>query len=306
MNDSPDEKLKENILALKHERNAIILAHLYQRPEVQDIADHVEDSLGLSRIAASTTADTIVFCGVHFMAETASLLNPKKAVLLPDPDAGCPMADMITVEKLRAFKEEHPGAPVVCYINSSAEVKALSDICCTSSNAADIVESLENEELLFIPDQSLGAWVASKTRKKIHLYPGYCLTHHRLFPEDIEKMKTLHPRAAVMGHPECTGEVLRLCDFVGSTSAMLKYAATSPHDEFLVGTESGILHRLRKDNPGRQFHLLSDRLICPNMKLITLEKILWALRAMEPRITVREEVREKALSTIKKMLNAKR
>lgn len=295
--------LKEKILYMKKERNAVILAHNYQRPEVQDIADFTDDSYGLAKAAAATKADTIVFCGVHFMAETAAMLNPGKIVLLPDAQAGCPMADMIDVKALIELKKKHPGATVMCYINSSAAVKAESDICCTSSNAVRIAGLLQSEEIIFVPDKSLGAYIAAQTQKIFHLYPGYCPTHHRLFEFDVIAMKEKYPDAHVMAHPECTEDVLKLCDFVGSTTAILRHAKESTHKLFLVGTEEGILHRLKKDNPQKTFHLLTDRLVCPNMKLTTLKKILWSLEDMKHQITVPEEIRARALSSIEKMLN---
>ncbi|MGV8123260.1 MAG: quinolinate synthase NadA [Candidatus Xenobiia bacterium LiM19] len=294
--------LKEKVLALKEKREAVILAHMYQRPEIQDIADYVEDSLGLARAARATSAKVIVLCGVHFMAETAAMMNPDKMVLLPDSRAGCPMADMITAESLRAAKAAHPGVKVMCYVNTSAEVKAESDICCTSSNAAALVKKLPDHELIFVPDQSLGAYVASKTDKTIHLWPGYCNTHHRLLEEDVLAMKEKYPDSFVMAHPECTEGVLRHSDFIGSTSQMIQYARTSPCTNFLVGTESGILHRLTKDSPGKTFRLISEKLVCPNMKLTTLEKVLWALEDLKTHITVPEEITRRALGCLEKMM----
>ncbi|MHC9540608.1 MAG: quinolinate synthase NadA [Vulcanimicrobiota bacterium] len=294
--------LKEKVLALKEKREAVILAHMYQRPEIQDIADYVEDSLGLARAARATSAKIIVLCGVHFMAETAAMMNPDKMVLLPDSRAGCPMADMITAESLRAAKAAHPGVKVMCYVNTSAEVKAESDICCTSSNAVALAEKLPDNELIFVPDQSLGAYVASKTNKIIHFWPGYCNTHHRLLEEDVLAMREKYPDAFVMAHPECTESVLRHTDFIGSTSQMIQYARTSPRTNFLVGTESGILHRLTKDSPQKTFRLLSEKLVCPNMKLTTLEKVLWALEDLKTHITVPEDITMRALGCLEKMM----
>jgi len=294
--------LKERILAIKEKRKAVILAHMYQRPEIQDIADFVEDSLGLARAARSTSAEVIVLCGVHFMAETAAMMNPDKMVLLPDAKAGCQMADMVTAEALRREKEKRPGVKVVCYVNTSAEVKAESDICCTSSNAVALVEKLPDRELIFVPDQSLGAYVSSRTGKTIHLWPGYCNTHHRLMEEDVLAMKAAHPEAIVMAHPECREDILRHADYIGSTSQMIQHAKASSHQSFLVGTESGILHRLAKNSPEKTFRLISKKLICPDMKLTTLDKVLWALENLKTHITVPEKISRKALGCLEKMM----
>jgi quinolinate synthase len=264
-------KLKEEILHLKKERKAIILAHNYQLGEVQDIADFVGDSLELSQKAAEADAEVIVFCGVRFMAETASILCPEKKVLLPDINAGCPMADMITAEGLRQKKREHPGAIVVCYVNSPAEVKAESDICCTSANAVRVVEKLDAPEILFVPDQYLGHYVSTKTDKKIALWPGFCPTHVMIQPKNITQVRQEYPQAKVVVHPECRPEVIDLADEVFSTGGLCKYANRSEVKEVIVGTEIGIIHRLRKENPGKRFIPISEQAICPNMKLITLE-----------------------------------
>jgi len=297
-----DAELAEKISALKKRRNAVILAHNYQLGEVQDIADFVGDSLDLSQRAAETNADVIVFCGVHFMAETASILCPDKVVLLPDRNAGCPMADMITAESLRAKKKEHPQAVVVCYINSSAEVKAESDICCTSANAVRVVESLDAREILFVPDQYLGHYVSTKTDKKMTLWPGFCPTHARIKPERIKELKKEYPQAKVVVHPECTPEVIALADEVLSTSGMCRYAQRDEVREMVVGTEMGIIHRLKKENPGKRFIPISEQAICPNMKLITLEKVLWSLEDMGPEVKVPEGIRLKAKAVVDKML----
>lgn len=294
--------LKDKVLALKEKRKAVILAHMYQRPEIQDIADFVEDSLGLARAARSTSAEVIVLCGVHFMAETAAMMNPDKMVLLPDAKAGCQMADMVTAEALRREKEKHPGVKVVCYVNTSAEVKAESDICCTSSNAVAMVEKLPDRELIFVPDQSLGAYVSSRTDKTIHLWRGYCNTHHRLMEEDVLAMKSAHPEAVVMAHPECREDVLRHADYIGSTSQMIQHAKASSHQSFLVGTENGILHRLDKNSPEKTFRLISEKLVCPDMKLTTLDKVLWSLENLKTHITVPEEISRKALGCLQKMM----
>ncbi|MDA8234826.1 MAG: quinolinate synthase NadA [Clostridia bacterium] len=298
--------LAEEIKKLKEQRNAVILAHLYQRPEVQDVADFIGDSLALSQQAAQTDAEVIVFCGVHFMAESAAILSPDKTVLLPEEKAGCPMADMITAEELRAKKKEHPNAVVVCYVNSSAEVKAESDVCCTSANAVKVVQSLpEDAEILFVPDQNLGHWVGLQTGRRIIYWEGYCNTHHRLQGDDIRRAKAEHPEALVLVHPECQPEVVAMADGVFSTSGMIKYAKESPAREFILGTEMGILHQLGKECPGKEFYMASNKLICPNMKSTTLEKVKWALEELEPRITVPEEIRVKAIDSLDKMLAVK-
>ncbi len=300
-----DAGLLERISALKKERNAVILVHNYQLGEVQDIADFVGDSLELSQNAAKTGADVIVFCGVHFMAETASIICPDKVVLLPDITAGCPMANMITAESLRAKKKEHPQAVVVCYINSSAEVKAESDICCTSANAVEVVESLNAREILFIPDQYLGHYVSARTGKKMILWPGFCPTHVRIKPERIKELRQEYPQAKVVVHPECTPEVIALADEVTSTSGMCRYARRDDVREMVVGTEVGLIHRLRKENPGKKFIPVSEQAVCPNMKLITLEKVLWSLEEMGPEVKVPDGIRLRAIAAVDKMLQAK-
>ena len=298
-----DAELTEKILSLKKRRSAVILAHNYQLGEVQDIADFVGDSLELSQKAAKTNADVIVFCGVHFMAETASILCPDKVVLLPDINAGCPMANMITAEGLRQKKREHPGAIVVCYINSSAEVKAESDICCTSANAVKVIESLEAPEILFVPDQYLGHYISTKTdNKKMILWPGFCSTHVRIQPQDIIRLKLEYPQAKAAVHPECRPEVITLADEVLSTSGLCRYASRSEVKEMIVGTEIGITHKLKKENPGKKFIPASEQAICPNMKLITLEKVLWSLEEMTPEVKVPEEICLKARTAVDKML----
>jgi len=294
--------LVEEIQRLRKARKAIILAHNYQLGEVQDIADFVGDSLELSQNAAKTDAAVIVFCGVHFMAETASILCPDKIVLLPDINAGCPMANMITAEKLREKKKEAPAATVVCYINSTAEVKAESDICCTSANALKVVESLDTQEILFVPDQYLGHYVSTKTGKRMILWPGFCPTHVRIQPEHIIRLREEYPQAKIVVHPECRPEVIALADEVLSTGGMCRYARRSEVKEMIVGTEMGIIHRLRKENPDKKFIPVSEQAICPNMKLITLEKVLWSLEEMTPEVKVPEDIRLKAKSVVDKML----
>jgi quinolinate synthase len=297
-----DAELIGKILSLKKRRNAVILAHNYQLGEVQDIADFVGDSLELSQKAAKTNADMIVFCGVHFMAETASILCPNKIVLLPDINAGCPMADMVNAERLKERKRELPNATVVCYINSSAEVKAESDVCCTSANAVKVVESLGGKEILFVPDQYLGHYISTKTGKKMILWPGFCPTHLRIRPEDITRLKQEYPQAKVVVHPECRPEVINLADEVLSTGGISRYARQEDITQMIVGTEIGIIHRLRKENPSKRFVPASEQAICPRMKLITLEKILWSLEEMAPQVKVPEEIRLKARLAVDKML----
>ncbi len=297
-----DVELIEKILDLKKRRGAVILAHNYQLGEVQDIADFVGDSLELSQRAAETGADVIVFCGVHFMAETASILCPDKVVLLPDINSGCPMADMITAERLRAKKREHPQAVVVCYINSSAEVKAESDICCTSANAVGVIKSLDAREILFVPDQYLGHYISARTGKKMILWPGFCPTHVRIKPERMKELRQEYPQAKMVVHPECTPEVIALADEVLSTGGMCRYAQRDEVREMVVGTEIGIIHRLRKENPTKRFIPVSEQAICPDMKLITLEKVLWSLQEMNPVVKVTEGIQLRAKAAVDKML----
>lgn len=297
-----DTSLQERILKLKEERKAVILAHNYQVGAVQDIADMVGDSLELSQRAAATTAEVIVFCGVHFMAETAAILCPDKTVLLPDKHAGCPMANMITAAQLRQKKRELPGAAVVTYVNSSAEVKAESDICCTSANGVKVVASVASDEILFVPDQYLGHYIASTTGKKLTLWPGFCPTHARILPEDILQRKEENPRAKVVVHPECRPDVIALADETLSTGGMCRYAAREDVRELIVGTELGIIHRLHKENPDKRFIPVSPHAICPNMKLINLEKVLWSLEDMAPVVTVPEDIRVRARAAVAKML----
>jgi quinolinate synthase len=292
----------EQILKLKKERNAIILSHNYQRGEVQDIADFVGDSLELSQKAAKTDADVIVFCGVHFMAETASILNPDKTVLLPDAGAGCPMANMINSIQLRQKKQELPGYTVVTYINSTAAVKAESDYCCTSANGVKVVSTIKSDKILFVPDQYLGDYISKKTGKKMELWPGYCPTHVKIMPEDIEKQKKAHPKAKVVVHPECRPDVIALADEALSTSGMIRYAALPDVNELIVGTEVELLHRLNKENPGKKFYPASNHAICPNMKKITLGKILESLEMMMPVVKVPEEIRVRAKAPVDRML----
>jgi len=299
-----DAETIERINRLRKSKNAIILAHNYQLGEVQDIADFIGDSLDLSQKAAKTEADVIVFCGVHFMAETAAIICPDKTVLLPEKHAGCPMANMITAPALQEKKREHPKAIVVCYVNSSAAVKAESDICCTSANAVKLVEKIDAEEIIFVPDQYLGSYVASKTGKEMILWPGYCPTHVRILPQDIIQRKAEYPQAKVLVHPECRTEVVALADAVLSTSQMVRYSHETEVKEIIIGTELFLLHRLRKENPGKKFIPASEQAVCPNMKLTTLEGILWSLETMNNRIKVPERIRVRAKRAVDKMLEA--
>jgi quinolinate synthase len=297
-----EPELADKILKLKEKRNAVVLVHNYQLGEVQDIADFVGDSLDLSQRAAKTDASVIVFCGVHFMAETASILCPDKTVLLPDMRAGCPMANMITAPELRAKKKEHPKATVVCYINSSAAVKAESDVCCTSANALGVIESLDADEILFVPDQYLGHYISTRTGKKMILWPGFCPTHARILPEHITRLRQEYPEAKVVVHPECKPGVIALADEVLSTSGMIKFARREDVQQVIVGTEIGIIYRLRKENPDKKFIPVSEQAVCPNMKLITLEKVLWSLEEMAPEVKVPEKIRLKAKKAVDRML----
>ncbi len=292
------------ITKLKKERNAVILAHNYQLPEVQDIADFVGDSLGLSMQAAETDADVIVFCGVHFMAETAKILSPAKTVLLPDPKAGCPMADMIDAAGLQALKSEHPNAATLCYVNTSADVKALCDYCCTSGNALKMVQHIleSHSEIIFVPDKYLAHYVSRETGCKFISWEGFCPTHARILPEDIRRARTLHPEARILVHPECTPELTGLADVVASTEKMCRYVREAQAMEFIIGTEIGIIHRMQKENPGKVFYPASEKASCPNMKKITLEKILWSLQDMNHQITVPKPVMDKARGAIERML----
>ncbi len=295
--------LQEELKALAREKNAVVLAHNYQRPEVQDAADFVGDSLGLSRQAADAEEDTILFCGVDFMAETAVILSPEKKVILPELRAGCPMAGMVDPVGLQALKDKHPEAVVVTYVNSSAEVKALSDVCCTSANAEKVVRSIPaDREIIFTPDCNLGAWTARKTGRDIILWEGYCPTHDLIEPSDILEAKEAHPQAKVVVHPECRIEVSLMADAVESTSGMVRFCREDEAQEFIIGTEAGMIHRLEQDVPGKKFYLATRNAVCPNMKLTTLRKAVEALRAGGPVITVPEDIRQKALLAVQRMV----
>lgn len=321
--------LQEKILILKEKKKAIILAHNYQREEVQDIADYTGDSLELSRIAASIDCEIIVFCGVNFMAESASILSPDKTVLLPEIKAGCPMADMITVSTsrhlkhnfpgyeykdgytypaeftLRDIKKLHPGVPVVTYVNTTAEVKAESDICCTSANAVKIVDSLDSDRVICIPDRNLSAWIARNTKKEIIAWDGFCHVHNRVTTSDVEKARKEHPNAIVLAHPECRIEVCEMADHVTSTSGMLRFAKSSDAKEFIIGTETGLMYGLRKDNPGKTFYPLRKDMICPNMKKTLLQSVLHCLETETYKIKVPEEIRIPAKRALDRMLEIK-
>lgn len=297
-----NELLIEEIKKLKTERNAVILSHFYTRREVQEVADFVGDSLSLCKAAVDSKADIIVFAGVHFMAESASIISPEKTVLLPVPDAGCPMADMVTAEALRDAKEKHPDAAVVCYVNSSAAVKAESDICCTSANAVNVVNSIESREILFVPDKNLGAFVALHTDKKIHLWPGFCHVHENISGEDIEELKKLHPNAEFLAHPECRPEVLSYANRILSTSGIVREVQSSGSTEFIIGTEKEIVRSLKRKYPDKKFYPASEKAFCYNMKKITLEAVLNSLQNMEYEIHVPEHIRVKARKALDRML----
>ena len=296
-------EITEKIKRLKKEKNAVILAHCYQNPEIDEVADFVGDSLYLSRMAAQTDADIIVFAGVYFMAQTAKILSPDKKVLLPRKEAGCAMADMINLEQLRNFKAQYPGIPTVCYINSTAEVKSECDICCTSSNALQIVKSLNSDKVLFLPDQYLGKWVEAKLKNiEVITYDGCCPVHRNILPEDILKVKKLYPDAKILTHPECRKEVAALSDYVGSTTGIMKYAKESSAEAFIIATEKGVLDRLKRDCPNKKFIPVKDDLLCESMKCTRLEDIYDALNNEQYEITVEKTLSAKALSCIDKML----
>jgi len=298
--------LERKIRDLLSQRNAILLAHNYQRPEIQDMADLTGDSLGLSIEAAATEADVIVFAGVHFMAESAAILSPDKTVLIPRSDAGCPMADMITREAALAFRKGHPGAPLVTYVNSTADVKAVSDICCTSANAVSVVNSLDAHTVLMAPDRNLAHYTARFSKKIIHWHDGFCPTHERLTPEEVARVKREHPDAFFMAHPECRPSVVDMADKVASTSGMLSFVKKAPQKKFIIGTEMGILHPLKKDNPDKEFIPAASHMICRNMKLTTLQDVYDCLLEMKNVITVAPDIREAAKESLDRMLAVKR
>jgi quinolinate synthase len=305
----PGDTLQREIRDLLAEHNAVLLAHNYQRAEIQDVADLAGDSLALSMAAAKTDADRIVFCGVHFMAESAAILSPDKTVILPRMDAGCPMADMITAEQLRRVKAEHPGVPVVTYVNSSAEVKAESDICCTSSNAVTVTRSVGADTVYLAPDQNLAQWVARHTEQKVLYWQGFCPTHHRLRAEQVRRVQAAHPGAPFIAHPECRPEVLDLADAVASTSGIIAYCKGVAAATVIVGTETGMFHQLRRNSPDKTFVAASEDMICPNMKLTTLDDVVEALRTADSGanvVSVPEAVRVRAVAALEKMLAAGR
>ena len=298
-----NKELIEEIKKLKKEKDAIILAHNYQIKEVQDIADYVGDSLNMSEVGRNCQNSIIIVAGVRFMAESAKILSPQKKVFLANADAGCPMADMIDLNSLKEFKNKHKGIPVVTYVNSSAEVKAGSDICCTSANAIKVVESVESEKILFTPDRCLGNYIGTlMPKKEIITYDGFCITHNRLTESDVEDKKRMYPECKVLVHPECDSSIVKLADFVGSTSAIIKYCKESDEKSFIIGTEEGILHQLKKDNPDKEFILLSDTLVCENMKKTSLEDIRDVLKYEKNEILIDEDIRKKAFGSLDKML----
>lgn len=300
----------EEINRLKIEKRAVVLAHNYQLPEIQDIADFVGDSLELSRKAANTDAKIIVFCGVHFMAETAKILSPSKTVLLPDLRSGCPLANMITVEDIKKLRIENPNATYVAYINTSADVKAECDICCTSSNAVNVVNSVSTDTVVFLPDRNLGNYVSKHTSKKMIIWNGYCQTHENLKVEDVLELKKQYPDAKFVAHPECTADVLELADKIASTSGIITYVKTEPSKDFIIGTETAMLHRLKKENPdppdgrraGKNFIPASRKMFCQNMKYNNLSLLYESLLDEQPEIEVPEKIREKAFLAIDRML----
>ncbi len=301
------EHLTRKIKELKKDKGALIVAHNYQRDEIQEIADITGDSYALAREVTRAREKVVVFCGVKFMAESACMLSPDKTILLPVEESGCPLADMITVEKLRKKKDEYPEAAVVCYVNSTAAVKAESDVCCTSSNAIQVVKSLKEEKVIFVPDKNLGRYVRERVpEKELILWDGYCVVHMRLTKEEVMRTKELYPSAEFIAHPECRKEVLELADYTGSTAGMIKYVKKSSCGEFIIGTELGIIYRLKEDNPGRKFHVPTDQFICANMKLTTLGWLTRSLEKMVHRVEVPEDVAVKARKALERMLEVTR
>jgi quinolinate synthase len=301
--DIPQSELIRRINELRRERNAVIAAHYYQVDEVQEIADMVGDSFALAKYCSQSDKPVIVFCGVHFMAESAYILSPTKTVLLPAADAGCPMADMVDAEGLRTLKAEHPEAVVVCYINTSAEVKAECDVCVTSSNAVKIVKSLKQDEIIFVPDQNLGCYVEKQVpEKKFYHWQGFCITHHRLSSADVDRARDALPDALVLVHPETKPEVVGKADFVGSTKQIIDYATQSDAREFIIGTEMGVMYELKKRNPDKKFYLLTPGLVCRNMKKTSLKDVYNALNEMKHSITVGEDIRIRAKKSLDRML----
>ncbi len=298
-------KTVEKINKLKKERNAVILAHCYQPVEVDLVADYVGDSLYLSQVASRTNAEIIVFAGVYFMAQTAKILSPDKKVLLPQIEAGCRMADMIDYNQLIEFKSKYPGVPVVCYVNSTAEVKSESDLCVTSSNAVRVIKHLDSDKILFVPDTYLGKWVEKQIGNiEIITYPGFCPTHLQIRPEDIVKARKEHPEALVLAHPECHMSVSDIADYVGSTTGIMKFAKESGNKSFIIATEQGVVDRLRRDYPDKEFYPVKNNIVCPNMKMTSLDDILYVLENETNEINVDEEIAKKAVKCIDAMLEA--
>lgn len=298
--------IQEKIIALKHEKNALILAHFYQTMDIQEIADHVGDSFELARRAQTATQPVIVLCGVRFMAESAKILNPTKTVLLPAADAGCSMADMITPEDVKRLRAEHPDAAVMCYVNSSAEVKAECDICCTSSSAVQIAKSLQEQRIIFVPDQNLGAYVASQVpEKEFIFFHGFCPIHHQVKPRDVLEAKNAHPEALVLVHPECTIDVQEMADFVGSTAAILQYVQTSPKNEFIIGTEMGIVERIKQTIPQKSVYLLSTKMVCYDMKKTSIEDVLKCLEQGIHEIDLPEAEMKGAYKSLERMVSVR-
>ena len=299
----PKRNLVKDILAWKEKREAVILAHVYQPGEIQDIADFTGDSLFLSQQAAKTQAKVIIFCGVQFMAETAAILSPEKIILLPEIKAGCPLADMAPAEKVKSKIKELPEAVVISYVNSSATVKSLSDYCCTSANAVQVAQAIPAErDILFIPDKNLADFTAKRSKRKIIPWQGFCPVHNTLTKEDVIKVKKLHPKALLLVHPECRPEVCNLADYIGSTRGIIEFASNNSAKEYIIGTELGILYPLKKKNPDKNFSPASEKMICKDMKLITLEKVLHSLKKLEPRIIVPEDIRKKSLKALNRMI----
>ncbi len=305
MKNMKNSDIADRIKELKEKRNAVLIAHNYQIGEVQDVADFVGDSLELSQKAAQIESDIIVFCGVHFMAETAAILSPEKTVLLPEIDAGCPMADMITASDMREWKKRYPGRQAVCYVNTTAEVKAECDICCTSANAVEVVESLDGDEILFAPDKNLAAYVARNTNKKIIPWDGYCYVHNNIQVQDIEEKRRLYPDAEVWVHPECRPEVIDIADRIFSTGKMVKEAKETGKKKIILGTEAGMIYRLKKENPTKDFFPAKDLAFCFNMKKIDLNKVLTSLEDLKYKVEVPPEISRNALGSIKKMIQIK-
>lgn len=298
--------LIRRIESLKKSQEAIILAHNYQPQEIQELADLTGDSLELSRKAASTLARVIIFCGVRFMAETAAILNPGKIVLLPDLSAGCPMADMLNAEQVKEIRKRYPEIPFVTYVNSTADVKAESTVCCTSANSIAVVNSFtECPEVYMAPDQNLAKYTARHTNKKVHYWKGYCPIHHNLKPQEVRNAKNEHPEAIFLAHPECTPDVLDLADGIFSTSGMIRYARESSSQSFIIGTEKGLIYSLKKENPEKNFFPAHEKLICPDMKKITLEKVVDSLENLSPRIIIPEKIRVQAQKALHRMLDIK-